>query len=331
MLRFLALLLTTTALAASPLDQYPALMDTLVGGHHAAASEICAILEQQHPEHPGTLYARAAVLYAFMLDLEDTTGRGEFMNLTERCIRASGEWLKARRGLPSEMAFLRGSARSARGLLLHHEGKLLPGLRQLMGAKGDFDEAIEADPGFYDAYLGRGAYRYAVARNAKAIGWLPFMPRAEAGWRDLWDAVHRARFSRWSALSAIVWFAIEDNNFALADSICQAGLARFPGSRSFLFPALGLAVRREQWAEAEQLAQQLLGQYLQHPANNGYEAIGLYWRLMQCADRLGRPADAEAYARAGLEAHRTADVEERRRDRLGEMEQRLARAAEPNR
>lgn len=170
---------------SSPLDTYPALMDTLLGGYYAAGGQMCDSLAARFGNHPGVLYARASVLYAHMLDLEDSVGRAEFIYLTEQCAEHCRELQSIRAAESAEIAFLQGSAEASRGMLLSHEGKLLPALKLIVSAKGAFDRAIEADPGFYDAYLGRGAYRYGVAKHASLVSWLPFIPSAESGWRDL--------------------------------------------------------------------------------------------------------------------------------------------------
>lgn len=309
----------------SPLSSYPALMDTLVGGHYQAARAICAEIEVAFPGHPAGIYARIAVAYAHMLDLEDTSGRAMFVVLTDSCTNTCNRLLRSGSDNPAEFNFLKGSALAVRGLLLNHEHKLLPALQCLVKSKHAFDAAIESDPQFYDAYLGRGAYRYAVATHASLLRWLPVIPTKDSGWQDLWLAVQRSRFSRSAALTSIVWHAMDEGDTATADSIIQTQLQRFPGCRSFLWPQLALYERQNRWAEAEQTAKVLLDQYLAHPDNNGYEPIGLYWRMMTCADQLNRPEDAEAYARAGLETYRTPDVAQRRENRLREMQARLSK------
>ncbi|MFZ5432712.1 MAG: hypothetical protein ACOZB3_02960 [Calditrichota bacterium] len=300
-------------------------MDTLMGGHYQAAESLCDTIETRFTGHPARYHARATVLYSHMIDMEDTVGRAEFMALEDSCARACETLLQARSDYSPELGYLIGSASSTRGLLLLHEQNILGGLQLLMNARNAFDRVIETDSTFFDAYLGRGAYRVAVARNAKSFAFLPFIPSEASGWSDLWIAVEHSRFSRYTALSAMVWFALDDRNFALADSICKLGLERFPNSRGFLWPRLSLEVRQNQWPNAEQTAQLLLNQYVNHPDNNGYETTALYWRLMICADSLNRPEDAIAMARAGLAAYRTADAEQRRHDKLTAMEARIAR------
>ncbi|HEY3295836.1 MAG TPA: hypothetical protein VGL38_10385 [bacterium] len=300
-------------------------MDTLVGGHYQAARAICDDLERAFPAHPAGLYGRIAISYAHMVDLEDTVGRAEFMELCDSCIDACDAMRNAGNESRAVLSYLRGSALGARGLLLNHEGKTLPALKALIKAKNAFEDAIDADPQFYDAYLGRGAYRYAVATHASLLRWLPLIPKKSSGWQDLWTAARYAAFSRSTALTSIVWHTMDEGDFTTADSIIQSQLQRFPGCRNFLWPKLSFYERQERWAEAEQTANLLLDQYLALPENNGYEPIGLYWRMMTCADALGRPNDALAFARAGLDTYRTPDVAERRAGRLRDLQARLSK------
>lgn len=310
---------------ASSLDRYPALMDTLMAGDYAAANQICSLIEVDHPGHPAAIYGQACVLYAHVSDFEDSTGRARFFSLCDSCFRVCDSMKDVGADERATLSYLRGGALSAKALMAHREGGTLRGLRLLMKARREFQKAIDADSTFYDAYLGRGAYRYGAATNASLISWLPWMPSAESGWRDLWLAADSSRFSKYSALSALVWFVIQKQDYALADSICNVGLARFPECRNFMWPRLAVRMKQKQWRPAEDAAKNLLAQYLSHPDNNGYDATGLYVTLMTCADSLGRPEVAIQYAQAGLTTFRKPDVAARRKEKLKLLEERLAR------
>jgi hypothetical protein len=321
----ICLFASATAQVTYPeLKWFPALMDTLMRGYYAAADSICDSIEAENPGHPVSQYARATVLYTHVFDFEDSTGYGKFMALTDACIGLAQQRKSSANGeAKAVLCYLRGSALSSRGLMLRHENNLLAGLKSLVESGSEFNDAIELNPRFYDAYLGRGAYRYAVASNASALRWLPFIPSKESGWRDLWLAVDSSKYSTFPALSAMVWFVLDEGNYALVDSICQAGLARFPDSRNFLWPLMSMQVRQKRWADVEVTAQALLKHFLNHPDNNGYDATGLYWRLMLCADELGQPEQAKAYAQAGLATYRTANATARRAEKLRAMQDRL--------
>jgi hypothetical protein len=323
---FIILLACWSSCTASPFDFFPQLMDTLTGEHYAAADSICDQISATYPGHPAYYYGRATIAYAHIRDFEDTLGRGAMIALADSCTATCARMQAHSARERAELAYLRGSALAIQGFLCKYEGRILPGIKFLIAAKGAFDDAITADSTFYDAYLGRGAYRYGVARYAHLLKWLPMIPSAASGWQDLWLAIEKSRFSKYAVFTSVVWFALQDGKYALVDSLCQVGLARFPNSRSFLWPTLALAEKQHRWRDAEATARELLRQYQNLRDNNGYEVIGLNWRLMLCADSLGRPADAETYARAGISALRTPDVEKKRRDKLEQMQERLGQA-----
>jgi tetratricopeptide (TPR) repeat protein len=309
--------------AASPLDSFPALMDTLMGGHYAAADSIADQMQAAFPGHPAPFYARAAIHYAHIRDFEDSAGHAAFAQAVDSCLILCDKYEADPLSIRAEIAFVRGSALAVKGFLAKFDGHLLSGIKSVIRAKNAFDDAIAADPAMYDAYLGRGAYRYGVARYAKLITWLPMIPSAEEGWRDIWLAIENSKFSKYAAFSSIVWFLIEDKNYSLADSICKVSLARFPNSRTFLSPSLALAERQDHYAEAESLALNLVQQYSALPSTNGYELTGLYWRLMKLAHEQDSSEDAFLYAQKGLAVYRTPDIEKKRRTKIEEMRARI--------
>ncbi len=312
--------------AASPLDSYEVLFDTLLGQHYPAANEVVREISNQFGDHPGVTYAKASVIYAKLTDFEDTLGTAELEYLIEQCLTGCSNWAKrSRDSAAAEREYLTGAAYSLSGLTRHRQGKVIDGVRRLMASRTHFDRAIDLDPEFYDAYVGRGAYRYTAASNLGVLRWLPFVPSKREGWKDLMLGLERARFSRFMALSSMVWLALQEKNYTLADSMVRAGLERFPNSRTFLMPKLSLEKRTEKWGAARGTALILLRQYETHELNNGYEVIGLYRTLMECSDMLGDSESAVSYARAGLAAQATPYTLERRSEPLFAMRERLLR------
>jgi hypothetical protein len=308
-----------------PLRMYPLLMDTLMVGDYAAAENLCEKMAVELGNHPVVYYAKSTTLYSRFFDLEDTTGRGRFLELVDSCLMVCNQRISNSTN-PQELAilyYLKGSALSIKGLTYRQTGQTLNVIRLLMESHSAFDKSIKLDPEFYDACLGRGAYRYGVAREASALTWLPFVPSKQSGLDDIWLAVHKSRFSSFPALSALVWFVIEDGQFELADSICTAGLERYPDARSFLWPRLSMQKKQGNYAGASETAKCLLNQYLALKDCNGYDATGLYATLSACADSLGNPELAREYAQHGLEVRRSAYAEERRAGTLESLRKRI--------
>lgn len=313
-------------LGASPLSHYSMLFDTLLGQHYAEADSVVRELRLQYPEHPAVDYAEASVIYAKITDLEDTAGTADLESLVEACLSKCDDWAdRAKDSLAAEREYLRGAAYSISGLTRHRQGRVVDGVRRVMASRRHFERVIELDPEFYDAYVGRGVYRYAAAQNLSMFRWLPGVPTKRQGWEDLTIGLERAKFSRFAALSSMVWLVLDEENYTLADSMVKAGLERFPGSRTFLMPKLALEKRTENWAAARATAQKLLDQYTHLEFQNGYEVIGLYRTMMECSDKLGEPAAALSFARAGIAAAATPYALERRKDTLAALRERLDR------
>lgn len=313
-------------LEASPLDRYEALFDTLMGHYYAAADSVCEELNNQWPGHPAVAYARASVLYAQLCDFEDTTGTGRLENEVEIALAACKAWEESRPdSAEAEREYLAGAAYSVSGLTRHRQGKTLDGIRRLMASRSHFDRAIELDSTFYDAYVGRGAYRYAAASNMGFLRWLPGVPSKKQGWADLKLGLDNSKFSRFAALSSMVWIMLDEENWAVADSMVRAGLVRFPESRTFWMPKLALEKRTGQWRQARESALFLLNQYANLEFQNGYEVIGLFRSLMECSDMLGETNAAVSYAKAGLKVTATPYVLDRRKDTLKALRLRISK------
>lgn len=321
-----AVCVAQTVHTGSPLDQYEALFDTLMGHYYGVADSMCSKLDSIWPGHPATHYAKASKIYAQLCDFEDTTGTEQLEGEAEKCIVACELWEEqAPDSAEAAREYLIGAAYSVSGLTRHRQGKTVDGIRRLMTSRTHFDRTIEIDPEFYDAYVGRGAYRYAAAQNLGFLRWFPGVPSKKQGWADLTLGLERSKFSRFAALSSMVWLVIQDENYELADSMVKVGLERFPNSRTFLMPKLALEKKTSQWKSARETALMLLNQYTQLELQNGYEVIGLYRTLMDCSDMLGETEAALNYARAGLDATATPYALERRKDTLKALRARLSR------
>jgi tetratricopeptide (TPR) repeat protein len=284
-------------------------------------------MDEQFQAYPVTSYARASVIYAELCDSEDTTGAAELQDHVNSCVNIGRDML---RHLPedyhAELEYYMGAALSISGLTMNRTGERIRGIRRVMSSREHFDRCIELDPNFFDAYMGRGAYRYAAAQSMGMFSWLPFVPSKRQGWSDLTIAAEQSFFSRYAAMSAMVWILIDEERYAEANGMIEQGLARFPSARTFLLPKLSLEKKTGRWGAAFNTGQELLRQFESLPNQNGYEIVGLYRTLMDCSDHLNRPDEAVRFARAGLSVKLTPYAQERRTETLRTLQDRVSRA-----
>lgn len=311
----------------SPMHSYRALFDTLVGQNFEAGREICDKLSARFPGDPGVEYAYASVIYAYLCDAEDTTGAAELEEHVARCLDACESRERSNAdGARAQREYFVGAALSISGLTMNRTGEKIRGIRRVMSSRDHFDKCIELDSTFYDAYMGRGAYRYAAAQSMGMFSWLPFVPSKKQGWADLTLAAEQSTFSRYAAMTAMVWILIDEQRYAEANEMIEQGLTRFPTARTFLLPKLSLEKKTGRWAAAFNTARELLAQFLSLPNQNGYEVVGLYRTLMDCSDKLGRSDEAVRFAREGLSVNLTPYARERRDETLRALEERISRA-----
>jgi tetratricopeptide (TPR) repeat protein len=306
---------------------FPALYDTLTGSHYEAAWEIQDSLDREFPDDPATLFARAIILYTAMVDFEDTTGEAEFFSCCDEATLFYDKQINtATDSQRLWLEFIQGSVHATRGFYLGRRGDFWSAIKQLSAAKSLFSQVLKQDPCFYDAYLGRGAYRYGIAQHAGILSNLPFLPSRKAAYHDLTLAVDSSKFSRYAAMSALAWFLIEERNYAEAESLIAKGLARFPQARSFLWPLIALQFRTDRYRECIASSIELMQQYLASPRNNGYDVVGLYKRMAEAAMELGDDEAVVQYCTEGLEATITEDAKQRRSRDLQRLETWLEKA-----
>jgi tetratricopeptide (TPR) repeat protein len=317
----LCLFVTGGVSANRPYDNFAALYDTLVGSHYEAAWQIYDRMEQDGPDDPATLFARATILYTAMVDFEDTTGEAEFFSCCDAVVEACGEQvLSAEEDEHIWLQFLHGSSLATRAFYIGRLGRTWPALKLLLKARSIFSRILEEDPTFHDARLGRGVYRWGAAKHVGLLAGLPFLPTRGQALADIRLAVDSSRFSRHAAASALAWVLVRDRQYTEAESLINCELERFPNARSFLWPLIALQYHTGRFRECIASAEELVAQYLVLPRNNGYDVVGLHKRMAEAAMKLDDQEAVLRFCRAGLAASMTSDARERRRRDLEILE-----------
>jgi hypothetical protein len=289
------------AWAQHPFEHFPALYDTLVGSHYEAAWEIHRTLESEFPEHPATLLSQTVILYTAMIDFEDTTGEAEFFKDSDELMKSCEARRKnADEKERAELDFISGSTLAMRAFYAGRRGEMWSAAKWLARSRSLFSRAIQNDPTLYDAYLGRGAYRWGVAKQAGILAGAPFLPSREDALADLKSALQSSKFSRHGAANTLIWFFVEEKKFNEAEVLIKSELERFPGARSLLWPLISLQYQAGRYRECIASSDELIRQYQMSSRNNGYDVVGLYKRMADAAAQLGDDEAVVQYCRAGL-------------------------------
>jgi len=319
----LLLLHASVVFAASPYDLFPLLVDTLCRADYAAGDSIAAQIERDYPGHPAAMLARAGVKAFYAVDVTGGSEDIDVLAMLDSVARKAEEWKSHSDENQASLSFIRGCALFGRGLILSRQGKVFQGIPQVITARSEFGHAIESEPDFFDAYLGRGAFRYVKVVFLSKFDPFHLVSNEGQARQDVDLAIARAQYTHWLAVDLLAWLAPSRHEYGLADSLCASGLRRFPGSRTFLWPLAWSQLDAHNYESAEKTCLDLLHQYQQIPEDHGFELIWLYDKLMTCADNLGRPEDALSYARAGLAVPYTKFVFGQRKDQLKHLSERV--------
>ena len=75
-----------STVSQSPLANYAALFDTLVGQNFEAGRSICDQLARDFPGHPAVEYGYASVIYAYLCEADDTTCAARLKEHVAHCL-----------------------------------------------------------------------------------------------------------------------------------------------------------------------------------------------------------------------------------------------------
>jgi hypothetical protein len=310
-------------LAASPFDDYPALMDTLVAGDYGSANTIAAQIQSDYPGHPVALLALCAVRAFHAADVTGSSDINSVLSLLDSTAKTA-EAYKARPGEDqAELSLVRGAALFGRGVILCRLGKLFKGVPEVFRARSEIGHVIDLKPDLYDAYLGRGAFRFVKVIFLSKFDPFHLVSSPEAAKSDLMMAVEHGKFGHYLGMATLAWVSPKQHEYAFADSLCEVGLQRFPRSRTFLWPLSFSKEAQHAWGDLERICLDLVEQYQKIPEDNGLELTWLYDRLTTAADSLGRPADALNYAKTGCATKRTDRTADLRSDEVRRLTARV--------
>lgn len=99
-----------------------------------------------------------------------------------------------------------------------------------------FERCMQINPGFSEAYLALGTYKYWKSAKAKSLNWLPFFnDERKEGIKLLEHAVDNSSYNKYLALNSLIWIYINEKKFAKAKELSLTALKNFPGSRFFMW------------------------------------------------------------------------------------------------
>lgn len=180
-----------------------------------------------------------------------------------------------------------------------------------------FEDCLELDSSFYEAYVALGTYKFWKSRKLEFLEWLPFFDdESEEGINFLELALTKTSYNRNLAAVSLIWIYIENKNFLRAVQIAEHELKKNPINRTLQW-ALARAYEDINPYKAIQLYTQLIISYQSIPDQNHYHEIILKHIIAQQYVNMGEKREALRVCEEILSENRiTEAVRERLSDRL---------------
>lgn len=97
-----------------------------------------------------------------------------------------------------------------------------------------FEDILESDSSFYDAYIAIGTFKYWKSAKTEFLNWLPFIDdEKDSGIKFLSSAVNNSSYNYHLAVNSLIWIYIDQKRFGDAVELAQKALIKYPDSRIF--------------------------------------------------------------------------------------------------
>jgi len=188
----------------------------------------------------------------------------------------------------------------------------------------EFEEILNVDEKFFEAYIAIGTFEYWKSRKLEFVSWLPFSSDTKnLGIDFLMTAIDSASYNSHLALSSLIWIYIDQKNYDDAIKIAEQALMDFPESRTFKW-GLARAYEETNPLKAISLYQHILSSYPNLKSGNYINEITLKHLIAQQYARIGDKQNAIKYCNEILSMKNIPE------QTLDEMSDRLERVRELN-
>ncbi|MGD1046910.1 MAG: hypothetical protein ABR936_16520 [Bacteroidota bacterium] len=243
-------------------------IDFILKQDYDRADSLFRVVTDRYPDHPAGYLYRAAVLQAYNIDFDVPIEQGKFDSLL-----MMGKSTSEKISSPWSRYFL-GTADGYDACERVERGDWFGGVRKGISSASKFEEIIEKDSSFYDAYVGIGTYYYWRSRKMEFFKWLPFVKDdRELGIRLLIIGAEQSEYNQFAAMSALVSIYFDSENYKQAEAWSKRGLNSYPENRIFLWGLATALDRQNRSVEAVEAYSTLLENIVRSHAPHPYNEI----------------------------------------------------------
>ncbi|NWG29405.1 MAG: tetratricopeptide repeat protein [Ignavibacteriaceae bacterium] len=175
------------------------------------------------------------------------------------------------------------------------KGSWFSALSKGINSISGFEDILNEDKNFYEAYIAIGTFEYWKSRKMEFMSWLPFSDDTKNFGIDLLTiAVDSSSYNSHLAVNSLIWIYIDQKKYNEAISLAAKALKEFPESRNFKW-GLARAYEDKNPVRAIELYLEILDSYPQSLKNNYKNKITLKHLIAQQYAKLGNKKQALNY------------------------------------
>lgn len=266
----------------------------VVNQDYRAAQKIFNKLDKEYPSLPlGKIYL-AANKIAEEYDYKEKFDESYIRKYLELAINQSEELLD----LDENNIWNKYFYALAEGYISYFEainGSWFSALTTGVNSIKEFEEILNVDEKFYEAYIAIGTFEYWKSRKLEFVNWLPFSNDTKSiGVELLVTAIDSSSYNSYLAVNSLIWIYIDQNKYDEAIKVAQKALLQFPDSRTFKW-GLARAYEETEPSKSIKLYKEILNSYPEIENGNYKNEITLNHIIAQQYAKLDDKENAIKY------------------------------------
>jgi tetratricopeptide (TPR) repeat protein len=266
---------------------------------------------------------KAACLETYMIDYDSRCHEDEFYSLIDLAERKAEAQLEENPESGWDRFYL-GTCHAYRAVHdIFFKGSYLSGVTHGFKTIREFERALNADPGVYDAYLGKGVFDWGVG---KVVSRIPFVHRSvEEAVSDVERAMRNGIYTRVPARAVLAWMFVIDERNDMALEHAELLASEYRGSRFFQNLLGAMYLDMEEYDLSERAWRAML-ELTEGDSLAFYPRAAARLGLARCQFARKEMHDCAAICRVAMDAPRPDTMNRRLRSDLEELEKLMERA-----
>ena len=278
-------------------------VDLILLQEYSRADSVFKLIAERYPDHPAGYLYQAAVIQARSIDFETPMEQAPFDSLLDVGVEASKKL--SEQGNPQWGSYFLGTAYGYDAYARAERGDWFGGVRKGLSAATEFEDVIEKDSAFFDAYVGAGTYYYWKSRKTEFLHWLPFIvDNRPLGVYLLQQSARKGEYNKFAAMSALISIFLDMQDFNRAEEWSRHALEGYPNNRIFLWGLATALHRLGRLPEAVIAYEQLLDNIVSAHSANPYNEIVCRLNLVECKLAVGDSSNVRDQLRSVLSFER---------------------------